>query len=158
MTWDDIDLKSKTLSVRKSLSQTNSGFIVKAPKTKSSRRTISLPDSVIQPLTEHKAKMMKAGLLSFPVFCTRTGNYLCKKNVLRAFRAVVKKLTTIPEKLRFHDLRHTVASLLLSKGCSLKAVSQRLGHSNPTMTLRVYAHCMPSDDMQLSEKLNQMMG
>jgi integrase len=46
---------------------------------------------------------------------------------------------------------------LLSKGQSLRAVSQRLGHSNPALTLRVYAHCLPSDDAQLAEGLNRMM-
>jgi integrase len=51
-----------------------------------------------------------------------------------------------------------VASILLSQGQSVRAVSQRLGHSNPAMTLRVYAHCMPSDDVQLAAGLNKMFG
>jgi integrase len=63
----------------------------------------------------------------------------------------------IPAKVRFHDLCHTVASLLLSKGKSLRAVSERLGHSNPAMTLRVYAHCLPNDDAELADGLNQML-
>jgi integrase len=67
-------------------------------------------------------------------------------------------LDLIPAKLRFHDLRHTVASILLSQGQSIRAVSQRLGHSNPALTLRVYAHCMPSDDPQLAAALNTMLG
>lgn len=60
-------------------------------------------------------------------------------------------------KIRFHDLRHTVACLPLSAGHSLKAVSQRLGHANPTMTLRVYAHTMPNDDANLADGLAEMM-
>jgi integrase len=109
-------------------------------------------------------------LLSAPVFCTWTGNWLNKKNVLRSFRTVVKKtnrviamnqkvtgLKSIPEKIRFHDLRHTVASLLLSKSHSLRAVSQGLGHANPTMTLRVYAHCLPNNDARLAEGLDALM-
>jgi integrase len=59
--------------------------------------------------------------------------------------------------LRFHDLWHTVASLLLSAGQSLRAVSQRLGHSNPALTLKVYAHCLPSDDAQLAAGLSRIM-
>ena len=55
-------------------------------------------------------------------------------------------LNLIPANLRFHDLRHTVTSVLLSEGQSVRAVSQRLGHSNSALTLRIYAHCMPSDD------------
>lgn len=184
--WEDIDLRAGTLIVRRSLAQTQTGFIVKEPKTTASRRTITLPGFVVDALTTLKSARMKAGLLGGSVFCTRTGGHLDKKNVLRAFRGVVAKANAnmngkpaaqqagqdhhtagtaghddgvklIPEKVRFHDLRHTVASLLLSKGHSLKAVSQRLGHANPTMTLRVYAHTMPNDDSNLADGLARMM-
>jgi integrase len=173
LTWDDVDLKTGTLTVRRSLSKTRTGFVVKAPKTEASRRAVKLPAFAVESLTAHKAAAMQSELLRAPVFCTRTGGYLDKKNVLRAFRSLVKRSNKaiaaaatpgehgpkpIPAKIRFHDLRHTVASLLLSKGHSLRAVSQRLGHANPTMTLRVYAHCMPTDDAQLAESLDRMIG
>jgi integrase len=136
------------------------------------RGTVTLPESTVKALGAHKAEAMQAGLLAGPVFCTRTSGYLDKKNVLRAFRGIIKnankkadKITNetlgvkeaIPAKLRFHDLRHTVASLLLSKGCSLRAVAQRLGHSNPTITLRTCSHCMPNDGAQLARELNKMI-
>jgi integrase len=186
LTWEDIDLAKGTLTVRRSLAQTDAGFQIKEPKTAASRRMITLPDLAISVLTEHKAAALKAGLLDAPVFCTRDGNWLLKRNVLRALRAVIRRANTppgkinkggrpkkdaaprvkeefemlnlIPAKLRFHDLRHTVASILLSQGQSVRAVSQRLGHSNPALTLRVYAHCMPSDDPQLAASLNKMLG
>ena len=180
LTWEDVDLRGGTLTVRRSLAQTKGGFITKEPKTAASRRTLTVPGFVVQVLTALKAVRLKSGHLDKPVFCTRDGGYLCKKNVLRAFRGLVKKANAattiqtsvpregsgadaaggvkpIPEKVRFHDLRHTVASLLLSTGHSLKAVSQRLGHANPTMTLRVYAHTMPNDDAKLAEGLDRMM-
>jgi integrase len=184
--WEDLDLANGTLTVRRSLAQTDKGFVVKEPKTAASRRTITLPDLAVAVLTEHKAAALRAGLLGAPVFCTRGGNWLLKRNVLRALRAVIRRANTppgkinrggrpkksapprpkeefemlklIPAKLRFHDLRHTVASILLSQGQSVRAVSQRLGHSNPALTLRVYAHCMPSDDPQLAAALNKMLG
>jgi integrase len=186
LTWEDVDLAKAALTVRRSLAQTDAGFQVKEPKTAASRRTITLPDLAVSVLTEHKAAALKAGLLDAPVFCTRDGNWLLKRNVLRALRAVTRRANTppgkinkggrpkkgapprpkeefemlklIPAKLRFHDLRHTVASILLSQGQSVRAVSQRLGHSNPALTLRVYAHCMPSDDPQLAAALNKMLG
>jgi integrase len=186
LTWDDIDLAKGTLPVRRSLAQTDAGFQLKEPKTAASRRTITLPDLAVSVLTEHKAAALKAGLLDASVFCTSTGNWLLKRNVYRSLRAVVRRANTppgkvnkggrpkkgtlpkpkdnfemlklIPAKLRFHDLRHTVASILLSQGQSVRAVSQRLGHSNPALTLRVYAHCMPSDDPQLAAALNKMLG
>lgn len=186
LTWDDIDLTKGTLTVRRALAWTDEGFLIKEPKTPSSRRTIALPDLAVNVLTAHKAGALKAGLLDAPVFCTKSGNWLSRPNVLRALRAVIKRANTppgkidkggrrkkgedrsqekpvellklIPAKLRFHDLRHTVASILLSQGQSVRAVSQRLGHSNAALTLRVYAHCMPSDDPQLAAALNKMLG
>jgi integrase len=166
LSWDDIDLKKGTLRISKSLSQTKAtGFIVKEPKTAASRRTITLPVFAIEALKLHRAAAVESDMLSAPVFRTRSGNYLDKKNVLRAFRAVVKHANesaekgrrVIPAQMRFHDLRHSVASLLLAKGHSLRAVSSRLGHANPTMTLRVYAHCMPMDDAKLADGLDAMI-
>jgi integrase len=171
LAWDDIDLKSGALTVRHSLSETKQGFILKEPKSAAGRRTITLPSFVVDALVEHKAAALKAGLIAAPVFCSRTGNHLFKRNVLRSFWAAVQgansqaakldgeeaEAKTIPNGLRFHDPRHTSASLLLSQGQSLRAVSQRLGHSNPALTLNVYAHCLPSGDAQLAVGLARMM-
>lgn len=171
--WEDIDTRAGTVTVRKALTQTKAaGFALKEPKTAASRRTVALPAFAVDALTAHKTAALKAGVIASPVFCTRTGNYLDKKNVLRAFRGIVKRANRaaaeadaknktetkpIPDRLRFHDLRHSVASLLLSTGHSLRAVSQRLGHANPTMTLRVYGHVMPGDDAKLAAGLNALM-
>jgi integrase len=168
LTWADVDLVAGKVNVRRSLSMTKAGFVVKEPKTPSARRTIILPPFAVEALVNVKAERLKAGLLGAPLFCTRTGNHLNKNNVLRAFRSVVGKVNAklakdegakmIPEDVRFHDLRHTVASILLSSGHSLRAVSQRLGHSNPALTLRVYAHCLPGDDGKLADGLASMLG
>ncbi len=186
LAWKDIDLQKDALTVRRSLAQTDHGFEVKEPKTAASRRTIALPDLAITVQMHHKVALLKAGLLSSPVFCTRDDGYLLKRNVLRALRCVIRRanippgkinqggrpkkdakprekepvqlLKLIPAKLRVHNLRHTVASVLLSQGQSVRAVSQRLGHSNPALTLRIYAHCMPSDDAQLATGLNRLLG
>ncbi len=154
----DVDLKKGTIRIRRALSQTKAGFILKDPKTKSSMRTIVLSPFAVDALRELKAAASDADLSTAPVFCTRTGGYLDKKNVLRAFRGVVKRANKsdaknrrpLPERLRFHDLRHTVASLLLSAGFSLLAVSKRLGHSKPLVTLDIYGHVMPDDDAKLA--------
>ena len=105
--------------------------MLKEPKTGASRRKVVLPVFAVAAPTAHKAAMAKAGLLAAPVFSTRTVNYIHKRNVLRSPRSVVKRANgagrtaaggdeprLIPERLKFHSLRHTVASLLLSTGHS----------------------------------------
>ncbi len=59
---------------------------------------------------------------------------------------------------RFHDLRHTHATTLLARGHSIKAVSQRLGHASIEITLKVYAHVLPTDDAALADGLDRMLG
>src|SRR5262249_36988398 len=114
--WEDIDLRKGTLAVRRCLSETKQGFVLKEPKTAAGRRTVTLPDFAVEALTEHKAAALRAGLMAAPVFCSRTGNHIFKRNLLRAFRAAVKganaraaglpaeeaEVMTIPERLRFH--------------------------------------------------------
>lgn len=164
--WDDVDLRKGTVRVKRSLSRTRNGFVLKEPKTESSRRTVTLPAFAVDALRSRRVEADAAGLLSAPVFSTRTGGHLDKKNVLRAFKAVVRAANAatspdepnrIPTGMRFHDCRHTVASILLSAGLSLRAVSRRLGHARPEMTLRVYAHCMPMDDLRLAAELERML-
>jgi integrase len=141
LAWEDINLQTGALTVRRSLAQTDQGFEIKEPKTTAGRRTIALPELAVTVLTHHKAAMMKAGLLSASVFCTRDGGYLLKRNVLRALRCVIRRANTpagkinrggrpkkgelarakeaveslnlIPAKLRFHDLRHSAASRIM---------------------------------------------
>jgi integrase len=149
LTWEDYTPKNKLLRINKSLAVLRGRTVVKAPKTKAGKRTIQLPDSTCTLLD---SLPQPAG----PMFRTRTGRPLSKRNVLRSFKRLVRK-AGLPASLRFHDLRHTVASLLLSAGASVKAVSVRLGHSNPAMTLRVYAHCLPGDDEKLADTLGGLL-
>jgi integrase len=173
LTWPDIDFDGGTLDVRRSLSQVKSEFIVKEPKSRSSRRSIALPQFVLVALRDHRAAALKAGHITQPIFCASTGAYLRRSNVLRNFRAVVKRanadtqkaagdanaeLDQIPAELRFHDLRHSHASGLIAAGHSIKAVSRRLGHADIAMTLKVYAHLMPDDDAKLASGAGTLFG
>jgi integrase len=184
LAWDAIDLDAGTLAVRRALTWTKAGgFELKEPKSKASRRTVMLPPFALAALHSHRAGQAKAGLLGSPVFCTRDGGWLSRRNVLRSLEAVIdrvndpqrnrkggrrkkdappptprERLKVVPDGLRFHDLRHSHASILLSAGQSLRAVSARLGHADPAMTLRVYGHCMPADDARLAEAIGAAMG
>ena len=155
--WPDIDFEAGTVTVRRSLSQVGGRFELKEPKSKTSRRTIAVPEFVLAILREHRLAALAAGWITAPVFCSTTGTYLGRGNLLRAFATSVKAARvdasdaeTIPMGLRFHDLRHSHASCLIASGSSIKAMSRRLGHADITVTLKVYSHCLPDDDAKLA--------
>jgi integrase len=80
-----------------------------------------------------------------------------KSNFIRhTFHPMLRK-AGLPVR-KFHTLRHTHASILLSRGRSIKAVSERLGHSSPELTLRIYAHLMPGDGKETARVLDQAFG
>jgi integrase len=169
--WADIDMDEGTVSVKRSLSQVKGQFIAKEPKSRASRRTITLPPFALLALKQHRLRMLTEGNISASVFCTRTGNYIARTSLTRkSFKPLIAKANRKAEKLanggepallpdiRFHDLRHTHATLLLSQGHSIKAVAHRLGHSKADITLRVYAHVLPTDDQKLAEGLSRLYG
>jgi integrase len=150
--WPDLDFEKGTLSVKRSLAQVKGRLVLKEPKSKRSRRTIRLPPFVLDALAGHRKRMLAEGqnVKTGTVFVTKTGNYLGKSNLIRqVFKPLLKK-AGVPV-IRFHDLRHTHASVLLAHGESIKAVSSRLGHSDVALTLRVYAHLLPDADNSLAE-------
>lgn len=161
LSWDDVDLDAPSLTVRRTLARTKAkGFTLKKPKTKASRRTVSLPAFAAEALRElYASREWGPG---WTVFCGPHGRHRhrgrltshLKKTIARANRSGAG----IPDALRWHDLRHGHASLLLSAGHSIKAVSARLGHSNPAFTLRVYAALLPGDDERLARGIQDVLG
>jgi integrase len=171
--WQDVDFDRGVVKVNRSLAQVKGEFVLKEPKSKQSRRAVKLPGFALGALRDHRAAMLKEGNVAAPVFCTRTGQYLAKSNLIRqVFKPLIRQAneraigeaeesgaepSLLPD-VRFHDLRHTHASLLLASGESIKAVSQRLGHSAVELTLRVYCHLMPGFDDVLADRTQQLLG
>src|SRR3954464_3900360 len=92
-----------------------------------------------------------------PVFVTRTGNFLGKSNLIRQVHRPLLARAGLPI-YKFHALRHTHASTLLARGRNLREVADRLGHSSPELTLRVYAHLMPGAGKETARMLDRMFG
>ena len=149
--WSDFDFEKSTVAVSRPLAYVDGVFLVKEPKSKRSRRTITLPRFSMEGTKEHRQAMLKDGNISAPVFCTRNGQYILNTNLTRRdFRPLIRKTNENlvsaaratgqePELLpdvRFHDLRHTHATSLLASGHSIKAVSQRLGHADVKVALQ----------------------
>lgn len=141
ITWNDIDFASKTISINKSRQKVDGKMTILPCKTASSIRTISIPQSIVDKLLEFKKKRDT-------IFVFEKIDY---DNMTAWYRKWVKR-NNLPY-IRFHDLRHTHASLLLSQGVDIKTISERLGHSNIGTTMNIYTHVMRELDTKASEAI-----
>ncbi len=146
--WEDVDLDSGMLQVRRSLSEARSGRIFEAPKS-GKGRSIRLTQKALNALREHRRRqleerMKSAGLWqeSGLVFPSRVGTPLGGRNLNRSFKRDLER-AGLPRTFRFHDLRHTCATLLLKQGLHPIFVQQLLGHGDVSLTLNVYSHVLP---------------
>ncbi len=134
LTWNDIDYDRKLIRVNKSYHLGR----VEDTKTKHSVRNICIPDNLVTVLKEWKKKA-PAGKV---VFCNNVGNYQDPNNMIRRyFKPCLEKAGV--RNIRFHDLRHTYASLMIAKGLPIKFIQQQMGHSSIQVTLDKYGHLMP---------------
>jgi integrase len=148
--------------VRRTVNRVNGyGMKETEPKTKSSRRRIVLPGLALEALREHhlhqdqirtKAgeKWREQGI----VFCNRYGGFLMPERVVRSFHKLLAD-AGLPD-MRFHDLRHSAATILLVAGVHPKVVQERLGHSTIAMTMDIYSHVMPSMQQEVAEKIDDL--
>jgi integrase len=164
LAWRSVDLDGGKVHVERSLEETKAhGLRIKKPKTKAGIRTISLPASVIDVLKAHRKRQLELRLalgLGKPgkdalVFCNEAGEPIAPSRVSGAWRDVVKRLK-LP-KVRFHDLRHTHASALISAGLDIVAISRRLGHASPVVTLTIYAHHFEKSDAGAAAAIEDAM-
>lgn len=148
-----LDLVSQNVEVVEILTEVGGRLAFGAPKTKSSRRRVSLPDFLTEMFSEHlRTRQRDPGAL---VFSGRDGAPLRRTNFRRRFWQPAVGRAGLPETLRFHDLRHTCASLLIAQGAHPKEIQARLGHSSITTTLDRYGHLFPSLDERLRTGLEE---
>ncbi|MBX3439833.1 MAG: site-specific integrase [Planctomycetaceae bacterium] len=156
--WGDIDLDNATLSVQRTLIEVQGKLSFGPPKSTKSRRTINLPGVAVDALWNHKAKMLTAGQGANPlVFCDSRGGLLRKSNFMRNDFKPLLVTAGVPN-VRFHDLRHTSATLMLAEGVPAKLVQERLGHSQISLTLDTYSHVLPEMDRRAAETFDRVFG
>jgi integrase len=162
--WEDLDLALGTVQVRRTITRlTKKGFTVSEPKTAKSRRKIHLTRLAIEALKRHRIRQNEAKLAAGPawdeqgwVFCNKVGRPIEVGNMIRrSFRLILTK-AGLPI-IRFHDLRHSAASLLLSLGVHAKIVQELLGHSQISLTLDTYSHVLPSLQEEAVNRLNTLL-
>jgi len=143
--WEDVDTKESVLYVVRTLSKTNDGVVFNPPKTAKGRRSVGLTQVAMEALERHKARQDEEKGTWFRdhglVFPNVYGEPRTQRGpLLDALRKVLAK-HGLPE-IRFHDLRHTCATLLLSKNVNPKIVSEMLGHGDVAFTLSVSSHVL----------------
>lgn len=161
--WRDVDVERRRMRV----SATLAGIVDHAPvfappKTQRSRREVHLSAFAADSLRQHRARQLEQRLLVGPiwedhdlVFANGRGRPLDANNIReRSFRRLLQRAGLRP--MRFHDLRHAAASLLLAQGVNVKVIAEMLGHADVTVTLRVYAHLMPSAQQEAADAMDRL--
>ncbi len=162
--WRDVDLKTGTILVRATLQKTADGFTYAPPKTKRSRRKITLTSIAIEALSRHHARQSKERLALGSawqdrdlVFPNTVGDPIQKSNLIyQSFRPLLER-AGLPL-IRFHDLRHTAATLMLLQGVHPKVVSEMLGHASISITLDLYSHVLPNMQKDATAALDRLLG
>ena len=167
--WKDIDFKAGTLQVRQTLvrvknhhapaGEGRTRLLIQEPKTQHSRRTVPIPEECLAALHQHKARQAEEKLRLGPayqdhglVFCRPDGAPMAPEMFVKSFERLIAQAGLPP--IRFHDTRHTFATLMLELGESPKTVQTMLGHSRVAITLDIYSHVSLELEKKAAAKLN----
>jgi integrase len=162
--WKDIDFKRGKLQVkRKIMRLPKKGFVISEPKTARSKRSIPLAPLTLEALKQHRLRQYEQRQEAGPlwdeqdlVFCNSMGRPIEVGNMLRrSFRPLLAK-AGLPQ-IRFHDLRHSCATLLLTMEVHPKVVQERLGHSQISVTLDMYSHVLPTIQEDATRRLETLL-
>lgn len=160
--WQDVDLKEKSIKVRRQLTNTEEGVNHDLLlKTEKANRTIFLSDDVVAALKRQKKRQNEHKLSQCYndldlVFCKDNGEPLVPRVFLEHFEKHLKEAGV--KHIRFHDLRHTFATLSLEKGVPLKTVSEVLGHSTIAITGDTYSHVTDKMRMKAADTMSEILG
>lgn len=162
--WNDVDLERGILQVRHNLTWVHGmGYVEGEPKSKAGRRKIGLTDVVITALKEHKVRQEQASIKMGDrwrehglIFSNIYGGYLNPGRIWYLFKKLLKA-ARLPD-VRFHDLRHGAATVLLAAKVDLKVVSELLGHSSVAVTADIYGHVLPEMQQEVVKKMDDLYG
>jgi integrase len=158
--WSDVNLEAGTVQINRALSEGE----FSTPKTPRSRRRISLSPATVAALKAHRKRQLeeriaKAGLWEDHglVFPSSVGTPKSQRNLNREFKNAAKR-AGLPDHFKLYDLRHTCATLLLSRNVHPKYVQELLGHASIALTLDTYSHVIPGMDGGTGGAIDEALG
>jgi integrase len=162
--WSDVDLNAGTLRVNRQVQRMRGGggLVFSEPKN-ASRRTLDLPQRAVEALKSHRKKQAGEKLRATDyedsglVFATGKGTPLDAQNIINRYFKPLLKRAELPN-IRWHDLRHTYATLLLARGTHPTYVQKSLGHASVQLTLDRYSHWMPSMGRNTAIGIDEALG
>lgn len=159
--WSNVDWTNVSLRVDKQIQRVDGGLQLVAPKTAYSVRRLVMPGPVSVALAAHQERQMQERMMQGYVdhgliFATTIGTPIDPRNLIREWHGLTKR-AGLP-RFRFHDLRHTAATLMLAGGTSPILVAEVLGHRDATMILRTYGHVLPNTRAEAAQKMEAILG
>ena len=150
---EDCNIDTATITVSHAVQyQMGKGVVITEPKTDRSKRSVKLPVTALKVLKAYLKQLNRnQGLL----FTTASGKPINPRFLIKSFKGAIKE-AGLPE-IRFHDLRHTSATLLLLANVNPRVVQERLGHSCVTLTLSTYSHILPAMQDEAAEKMEKIL-
>ena len=161
--WSDLDWKTKRLQVKRQLQRLKGeGLVLTEPKSAAGKRLIILSSATLTVLQKHLNLQQEEKMFGGEnwqendlIFPSTLGTPLDPSNMSKDFKDTLK-MARLPN-IRFHDLRHTAASLMLLQGIHPKIVQERLGHSDISLTLNTYSHVIPTMQEEAAEKMDEIL-
>ena len=161
--WSDVDLDAGVVTIQRSLVRSSVGLSFAEPKTSSSLRSVPIGRYTVEALRDHRRRQAEERIRAGTtwedqglIFTNTYGRPVDAGELLRSHHYRLLDRAGVP-RVRFHDLRHTAATLMLAQGVHPKVVSERLGHSTPMLTLTVYSHVTPTMQREAATALDALL-
>jgi len=163
--WEDINFQEGTCIVRRTIQRVNKEIIIKKPKTENSIRIVVLPQNITKLLKLEKKKQAESKMLFGSEYNTSYDGFISvwedgrlkePDYVSKKFHKILSSAPELPM-IRFHDLRHTHATLMLASGVHMKVISERLGHSQIGITMDLYSHVSIDLQKEAIKKLETLL-
>ena len=163
LNWEDVDFSSNRLNIYKTLAIGEKGVIVNTPKTKTSKRIISLDDRTLDILKAWRKEQRKVYFAfgfntshkAQPVFTNQYNRHIRPSSVIYWMRSIAKKYQV--REIKIHEFRHTHCSLLFESGATVLEVKERLGHANIEITMNIYAHVTKKQEEETADRFAKFM-